>query len=317
MRLTWEHRLLLLLPRSIFAGAFILAVCLSAAYVGFQSFFGFRVELSAFGMGIFLLAVLMAPTYFFDIKNQPQDQTSALLFEIDSDVIRASRLSGAIGVLASAGLWEIIQFSQGKVFLSAWNQFYGGSSITVMFLWLGWLSGRTNYFWFAGIWDKPGPEVSSIDLLNLENLYIDGRGGLKGSFIWFVVIAVAGALILPDVGSGLWIVLLIFAINVAGGLMFLLTPARKTRNLIRQAKKQALNRLEPLLREARDRTLTNSTDTQGRLSDLLAYKNQIVSTNEWPFDSSTILRFCLYLLIPIASMVGGALVERLIESLLS
>jgi hypothetical protein len=50
--------------------------------------------------------------------------------------------------------------------------------------------------------------------------------------------------------------------------------------------------------------------------DLLAYKNKIETTQEWPFDSSTLLRFSIYMLIPIGSMAGGALVERAVNLLL-
>ncbi len=52
------------------------------------------------------------------------------------------------------------------------------------------------------------------------------------------------------------------------------------------------------------------------MTDLLAYKTQVESTPEWPFDSSTLFRFGLYLFIPIASMVGGALVERVVDMVL-
>jgi hypothetical protein len=62
--------------------------------------------------------------------------------------------------------------------------------------------------------------------------------------------------------------------------------------------------------------MTGDGSTQGRLTDLLAYKTQVESTPEWPFDSSTFMRFGLYLLIPVASMVGGALVERVVNMVL-
>ncbi len=39
--LTWEHRLALWLPRPLFFGAFLIAACISAAYLGFQWFFGY------------------------------------------------------------------------------------------------------------------------------------------------------------------------------------------------------------------------------------------------------------------------------------
>ncbi len=86
--------------------------------------------------------------------------------------------------------------------------------------------------------------------------------------------------------------------------------------MIRAVKREERARLEPLLRQARDDALTGDASTQGRLTDLLAYKTQIESTPEWPFDSSTLLRFALYLLIPVGSMVGGALVERIVDMVL-
>ncbi len=51
---------------------------------------------------------------------------------------------------------------------------------------------------------------------------------------------------------------------------------------------------------------------QGRLTDLLAYKIQVESTQEWRFDAPTLLRFGLYVLLPFATMVGGALVDRVV-----
>ncbi len=50
--------------------------------------------------------------------------------------------------------------------------------------------------------------------------------------------------------------------------------------------------------------------------NLLAYRTQVESTREWSFDSSSLLRFGLYLLIPVASMVGGALLERVVNMVL-
>ncbi len=98
--------------------------------------------------------------------------------------------------------------------------------------------------------------------------------------------------------------------------MFLLRPARRVRRLIRAVKREELGQLKPRVRQARDDALTEDVSTQGRLTDLLAYKTQVESTPEWSFDSSTLLRFGLYLLIPVASMVGGALVERVVDMVL-
>lgn len=62
---TWEHRLALRLPRPLLFGALLIAMCLVAAYLGFQLLFGFRVETYPFGIGVFLVLALIAPAYFF------------------------------------------------------------------------------------------------------------------------------------------------------------------------------------------------------------------------------------------------------------
>jgi hypothetical protein len=115
---------------------------------------------------------------------------------------------------------------------------------------------------------------------------------------------------------GLWLTIPVFVIGLVTGLVTLLRPARRVRNLIREVKRKELARLEPLVRQARDDTLKSELSTQGRLTDLMAYQNRIESTAEWPFNSSTIIRFGLYLFIPVGSMIGGALVERIVDGLL-
>lgn len=307
---TWEHSVVLRLPRPIYVAALFIAICICAAYVSFQLFFGFRIETSAFGLIVFLVALLVAPVFFFGSSDHQSYEVQS--FSIAREIVKNSRFAGVAGMLAFVGLWEVIQVSQGREFLSLWTRLHPGTSITVMFLWIGWLAGRSGYFLSAGIWDTPGLQESDIDVLNLEKLYVIGRGGLEGAFGWFITIAIAAFLILPEAGSGLWVVVPIFVINAGVGLAFLIVPARKVRNLIRDVKREELARLEPLVVQARDDTLSDAS-AHGRLSDLLAYRNQVEATAEWPFDSSTLLRFGLYLLIPIGSMVGGALVERVVN----
>jgi hypothetical protein len=52
-----------------------------------------------------------------------------------------------------------------------------------------------------------------------------------------------------------------------------------------------------------------------RLPGLIAYRTTIESVRESPLGMPVLTRFLLYLLIPIGGWLGGALVERLIDSL--
>jgi hypothetical protein len=49
------------------------------------------------------------------------------------------------------------------------------------------------------------------------------------------------------------------------------------------------------------------------MGDLEAYRRLIEDVPEWPFQSSTIVKVVLYLLIPIASWFGGMLIEGMVE----
>ena len=74
MGLVWEHRLVLWLPPPISFAALLIAVGLSAAYLGFQWIFGFGIETSAAGMGVFLVAALMVPVYLYEFLYLPSNQ---------------------------------------------------------------------------------------------------------------------------------------------------------------------------------------------------------------------------------------------------
>ena len=62
-----------------------------------------------------------------------------------------------------------------------------------------------------------------------------------------------------------------------------------------------------------DRLRNSAGAPPGRLADLLAYEKRIGDVPEWPLDVPTLLRFALFLAIPVGSWLGGALVERLVD----
>ena len=49
------------------------------------------------------------------------------------------------------------------------------------------------------------------------------------------------------------------------------------------------------------------------LAPLLAYRREIASTSEWPFDLSIVTRFGLYLIIVPLTWIGAALIENLVD----
>jgi hypothetical protein len=132
---------------------------------------------------------------------------------------------------------------------------------------------------------------------------------------WIIGLSIFLVLVLPfpglgDLGIPLLPVLLgVFAI---GAVTFIL-PVLGVHQRIRETKHAALEALQEELSSALEDTLAASGRKSGRLTDLLTWRSYLENLREWPFDFTTVVTFALYLLIPVASWIGGAVVERIID----
>lgn len=326
--LIWEYRLALLLPRPLFVGASIFIVCFSGAYIGFQWLFGFRIDPLVIGYGLMIANGLIVPRHFaLGTLDQPQNgqelvhsecyKSEIQALHLPLDKISQSRIAGVGGVLVFFMMIEVILIVNGNTLLSPWIHLHDNSVTMFLVLLMGWFFGRLTYFSLVAATSlQQIPQRSDIDLLNLENLYAIGRRGLPNALIWLLGISI-GLLLFPvSWGPALWATIPVYVISLAVGITVLLVPARGVRDVIRALKQEELVRLKPMLRQARDDTLTDKVSMQGRLTDLLAYQERIKSTSEWPFDLPTMFRLVLYAVLPVLSMVAGALVERLVNYVL-
>jgi len=96
----------------------------------------------------------------------------------------------------------------------------------------------------------------------------------------------------------------------------MMLPLRGIRKKIRVAKDQELDWCRQKLKVSRD-VLKSGTGGQQSIAEIIAYETMIENIRNWPFDNPTLVRFTLYLLIPLVSWLGGALVERGLDSFLS
>ncbi len=154
---------------------------------------------------------------------------------------------------------------------------------------------------------KLSDSITSLDLLDLSPYKPLVRQGL-GNALLVVGMASVLALFLLEPGFVLVMtqILTAFAIFAWIGLML---PLRGIRKKISIAKEEELLWCQQALKKARAQLKTAANDQQS-IVEIAAYKNVIESVRNWPFDHPTLVRFALYLLIPIASMFGGAIVER-------
>jgi hypothetical protein len=174
----------------------------------------------------------------------------------------------------------------------------------------------------ALIYSRIGERHVAVDLLDLTPLSPLSRHGLR-IVLLLTIITAAGAfvLIVPSPGlPNLMVAALAscFWNAVVAAVVFAL-PVRGLRRQIRTQKAEELARVREEIRLDRDLVAergSDSAEASTRLPGLLAYMKQIESVREWPFDAPTLTRFFLYVAIPLGSLVGGALVERLLGAAL-
>jgi hypothetical protein len=321
--LSWESRLALIMPGPPIIGIVIIASCLFILYLGSVWIFDLTAHATISIIALLIAYFLMIPRYLnyrdlvdrqafgIEVLTSNDRELEVMSLRVNHEDLRNSRWSGALGILIAFIVNEVAAKLEGADLIEMFTRIHDGTVILPLTLSLGWVVGRFIFFSRTSNSEIPLPESAAIDLLHLDSLYAVGRTGLRRAFVGLVGVGILGLLSLNTV-FGLWVTLPIFAIGLVTGLVILLRPARRVRNLIREVKCQELARLGPLLRQARDEALTGELPTQGRLTDLMAYRDSIESTAEWPFNSPTIIRFGLYLLIPIVSMIGGALVEQIV-----
>jgi hypothetical protein len=157
--------------------------------------------------------------------------------------------------------------------------------------------------------------LASIDLLDLRPLMPFTRQALSNALLVLAGVSIFSLFLVEErfliVVTRMWI-----AAAIVATASFLL-PILGVRRMIRSAKRAELDWCRDALRRARAALRQGATDPQRLpMDEVVAYKQVVEGVREWPFDSSTVVRFAIYLLIPLASWSGGAVVERMIDSLL-
>ena len=148
------------------------------------------------------------------------------------------------------------------------------------------------------------------DLLSARPLAPLARCGTRMLLFWVLMISLSLPFTFFAVSLsadslrylGLMSLLLLVAAGVA-----LAIPTWGARQALRSAKVAELDRVRQQIRAAR-----HARD-DARLPGLLAWETRIESASEWPLDASSLRRSGLYVLIPVLSWVGGALVERVVD----
>ena len=158
--------------------------------------------------------------------------------------------------------------------------------------------------------------LRSIDLLDLRPLMPFTRQALGNALLILGSVSIYSSFLLEarfflTTVTGMWIGAVILATA-----SFML-PIFGVHRSIRASKQTELDWCRDALGRARAALKNGSSQPQRvPMNEIVAYKQVVDGVREWPFDASTLVRFAIYLLIPLASWSGGAVVERIIDSFL-
>jgi hypothetical protein len=329
--LIWEYRLALWMPRPTIVGVVLISGFLTSAYFCFLWLIDRNAHLIAVLIAVLIGYSIMASRYVIQSEaldwqkyapvslGRDRYPTKIAAFELRRDQVRRSRVAGLAGVLVVFTVNEVGALLEGlepHELIGSLLSVHEGTAILPLTLLLGWILGRAVYLSRASNRELPLPDPPDVDLLQLSNLYAIGRSGLRRAFVGLLGVSIGG-LIFTETEFGLWATVPVFLLGLTVGLSSVLKPARRVRALIGAAKTDQLARLEPRLIKARDQMLAGDISSQGRLTDLMTYRDSVLATPQWSFDTPTVTRFSLYLLIPVGSMIGGVFVERIVDALLT
>ncbi|MCP4005771.1 MAG: hypothetical protein GY725_16395 [bacterium] len=178
--------------------------------------------------------------------------------------------------------------------------------------WVTWNLGILIYstLSFSNRFSELAAHLRRLDLFDLQALSPFSRHGLRSALVWLVL---ASTITLNAVDVAWFATTGVFALLL--GASALMLPVRGIHERLREAKRAELERVDAAIRgngDALSESAIRERASDVSLSDLLAYRDFIISVREWPFDAPAIRRFGLYLAIPLTSWLGGALVERLL-----
>jgi hypothetical protein len=168
------------------------------------------------------------------------------------------------------------------------------------------------------IW-RLGREIE-VDLLALDSLAPFSRIGLRlagslmsaSAFLACVVVSTGGTV--SDFRFPLGFYVLSWVLALAA----LVLPSWGLRHSVREAKRHELSRVTRAIHGEAGALVDSPLDDRAEnlsVIDLVLYRSHIEGISEWPFGNGVLSRFGIYALLPVASWVCGALVERGIDAL--
>jgi hypothetical protein len=231
---------------------------------------------------------------------------------LDTALIRQRPRSLIIAALVGAGIAAALTTYNASTYdLTLWR--VPGTLIAMGTLeWMIVISASWILLSIALVFRWVGARLPRIDLFQLEALVPFQRLGLLLSLLLFGLFAIR--FVLGARPGNLGYLAITSAVAMMLGTALLLLPLWGAHRRIRLEKQRELAAVRRSIDDERARNLPGPANVSRKLLDLLEYKERVVSVSDWPLDVPVVLRFCLYLTIPVLGWVGGAAMERLLDA---
>jgi hypothetical protein len=220
---------------------------------------------------------------------------------------RAAALGGLVGIvvdLIGARASDATAFWVGhRVWVHALNP--------LVFAALGVLVAMSNAR--AAVYQEIG-RGARVTIGEIAPLAPFARVGLRTALLWFLGTSLASLLLL-DTDSPMLVMSVLLA-TTAFAAAALVAPSRGVHERMRETKRQELAWLRDEIARASGALRAGDAAGAAQLPALVSLEARVAGAPVWPFDGGTALRFSLFLLMPLASWLGGALAERAVDRFL-
>jgi hypothetical protein len=146
--------------------------------------------------------------------------------------------------------------------------------------------------------------------LDIRSLAPFARRGQRSALTWVLLSSLVSLFWLGDSAAQGNLQSLVIMLSMAT--FAFVGPLAALRQNIQAEKRAELERLRDQIRDARSQT--DAAVNSPRLANLAAYYQIVHSAREWPVDAANLLKFIGYLLLGLGSWLGGAVVERMLDS---
>ncbi len=168
------------------------------------------------------------------------------------------------------------------------------------------------------LFSRLGAGETRIDLIDLGSLTPYARVGIRNIVIFAGAFTILPLALLSDPGHLQGIVISL-TITLPIAFVLLLLPVYNVKEKIRLAKEAEEHLIMRGLQGDKSalEDLAIEVGPEGMsVSGLVMYRQMVQSISEWPVDAPGVIRFCLYVIIPILAWIGASVVDRLIFEVL-